>query len=234
MTFAPRYDFVCDVRAANHVLRINAGIGVCVSAAAWTAASSPSVESDDGTRFFGAVRFDADLLGSVYALMSAEQGAILTTESQQGGTIARQLVHSGWAAHNTRHPQEILQLVGHQSALVIQTYGEFDDQDIKNTSDKSRNSPRSAYCCIREPMVHPDKTTNRHTPNNLASSEKSRDPRQQTWRHSSFVIRASSSSSVSIHSVTGPSFTSDTSICARNRPVATSTPCPAACATKLS
>ena len=51
---------------------------------------------------------------------------------------------------------------------------------------------------------------------------------------SSLTVRALHISAVSIHSVTGPSFTSDTNMCSRNLPVATSMPATRTRATKSS
>jgi hypothetical protein len=88
------------------------------------------LESKDGLRAFGAVRFELSQLEAVHSVMQAAQAAIIFIPKAQSMGNVSSIVRSGWAMSNTKPPEEILEAVCTQSGLVVDVYGEFDDREV--------------------------------------------------------------------------------------------------------
>lgn len=84
----------------------------------------------EGIRFFGACRFAPGAADHVAQILEEFSGGIIAADVQRGDEMVRRLLHKGWAMNNTRPPEEILETVCRQGALVVSTYGEFDDIDV--------------------------------------------------------------------------------------------------------
>jgi hypothetical protein len=88
------------------------------------------MESKDGLRAFGAVRFGLNQLEAIHSVMQAAQAAIIFVPKAQSTDNVSSVVRHGWAMSNTKPPEEILEAVCAQSGLVVDVYGEFDDREV--------------------------------------------------------------------------------------------------------
>jgi hypothetical protein len=87
-------------------------------------------ESDNGLRFFGAVRFELSELPRVYEVLTAERSACIAAMNQTAVPILSEVLHAGWALRNSTPPEEILSAICSRLGVVIGIYGEFDDPDV--------------------------------------------------------------------------------------------------------
>lgn len=92
--------------------------------------SESVVVQEGGMRVFGAVRFALSQLKAVYCIMLMTQSAIAFARTSATVTKVPQLTDQGWAAPNTKPPEEIVEVICDRSGLVIDTYGEFDDRTV--------------------------------------------------------------------------------------------------------
>lgn len=89
-----------------------------------------ALESEDGLRVFGAVRFDASQIQAVHAVMRETQAAVAFIPGEQSDSMVTSIVRHGWLMKNTKPPEEILENVCvHLSGLVLDVYGDFDDPE---------------------------------------------------------------------------------------------------------
>jgi hypothetical protein len=86
-------------------------------------------EYDAGLRFVGATPWDISEVGAVNAAMMKERAVIIMAKAAQARDIMINVVGNRWTP-DKGEPFGVLDAAAHESVVVIDTYGEFDDREI--------------------------------------------------------------------------------------------------------
>jgi hypothetical protein len=84
----------------------------------------------DGLRIFSGVRFELSQIVAIHAVMRVTQAAIVFLGEHEAATVVVTMAQRGWPIKNTKPPEEIVEFACSRSGIVIEAYGEFDDQNV--------------------------------------------------------------------------------------------------------